>query len=507
LPSEPLLDALDIQGNIIPGFQRAKQLLVGFSGDDLGALKRALGVVASRLTTLADALGHRDLRKAFYVGRSQAIRDVGLWMNYALGRRAFTALGLPDVDDLDLAFVIGMVPSRTGDAYRTRLADGTPNPAAPENWVVGGPTRPLDFLLLFAADDDIEAAARATIESVISCGLTRIYSEVGTLLPGLKEHFGFQDGISVPGTLGLVEIDGIRRYVTTRYGVPDDNGVSYGKPGQPLVDPSQFLFEDGPLKNGSFLVFRRLHQDVEAFYSDSNSIASNIGAALGTGVTAEVVRSRIVGRWPSGEPLMRRIADAPQPEADICLNYFDFARPVSDVVLSTGERISGSDGDPQVGKGGRCPIWAHIRKVNPRDLPTNKGGPDETRGFQMLRRGIPYGPIFDHVNTNNPVNKEDRGLLFLAYQRSISTQFEELNGDWMNSQNNPMPGGFDLLVGQSLDASGQNIGKPAVWFDVASSNSVQFMTPRQWVLPTGGAYLFAPPIGWSRQIAATIEIA
>jgi deferrochelatase/peroxidase EfeB len=81
-----------------------------------------------------------------------------------------------------------------------------------------------------------------------------------------------------------------------------------------------------------------------------------------------------------------------------------------------------------------------LRKVNPRDLPTDKGGPDETRSFQMLRRGIPFGPAYDHTTPNNPVNASSRGLLFLAYQRSISTQFVTLNKNWMNSAVAPAPG-------------------------------------------------------------------
>ena len=125
----------------------------------------------------------------------------------------------------------------------------------------------------------------------------------------------------------------------------------------------------------------------------------------------------------------------------------------------------------------------------------------------MLRRGIPYGSPYDHVRPDNPQNAADRGLLFLAYQRSISKQFETLNGDWMNSEVNPSRGGFDLLVGQKLAAGGEHTGKPAHWFDAHSQQAVAIMTPRQWVLPTGGAYLFAPSISWTRVAVAAAEVA
>ena len=49
----------------------------------------------------------------------------------------------------------------------------------------------------------------------------------------------------------------------------------------------------------------------------------------------------------------------------------------------------------------------------------------------------------------NPLDKGDRGLLFICYQTSIKDQFEVLNTDWMNRRNGPEgDAGHDLLVGQ-----------------------------------------------------------
>ena len=495
--TEPLLDATDIQGNILPGFRRNEQLLVGFTGANAEVLRRALGVFAKQLTPLSDTLPHRDARKAMFHGERAAMPKTDLWLNYALGKRATDALGLSGLAAQDTAYAAGMVPGNTGDSSLVTLTDGTPNPAAPANWVVGGSRLPLDLLLIFAADGNIEALAQPVIDAITDCGMDACYRERGQLLPGDKEHFGFRDGISNPGVLGEVEVDGARRYLTTRYGIPDRNGIAFGKPGQPLLRPGQFLFENGDLRNGSFLVFRRLRQNVEAFYADTEKLARTISASLGTSVSADVVRARIVGRWPSGQPLMRPVSDPDHPESDMAINYFDFADSLPALVLTTGEKVEGSSGDPQAIMGGRCPVWAHIRKVNPRDLPTNKGSSGQTRGFQMLRRGIPFGPLYDHAHLGSRQNAEERGLLFLAYQRSISTQFEELNSDWMNSERNPSPGGFDLLVGQKLAPSGENEGKPAQWFDATLGRTIPINTQHQWILPTGGAYLFAPSISWT----------
>jgi Dyp-type peroxidase family len=505
--TEPELRAEDIQGNILPGFRRAQELLAGFTGTDLAALKQAVGALARHITALPAVLEHKDNRKrAFLLGKAPPPREE-LWVNFALGQRATDALGLQSLRAIDPSFNTGMIPSVTGDSTRATLADGKPNPAAPRNWVVGGPNRPLDLLLIFAADDTIEDRAKPLIDEISSFGLQCFYRDKGELLKDDVEHFGFQDGISQPGVSGTVTINGSKRFVTTRYGVPADHDVEFGKPAQPLQDPTQFLFDDSDpaLANGAFLVFRRLRQDVAAFQNDSDELAAKLAESIEPGLTGAELRARIVGRWPSGQPLMRPTPPPHETEAALALNYFDFARNTSALVLTTGEQISGATGDPQAQAGGRCPVWAHIRKVNPRDMQTNHGGADETRGFQMLRRGIPFGPAYDFDNPANPVNRKERGLLFLAYQTSIKNQFDILNNDWMNKEKNPAAFGFDLLVGQTRLPTGEHGPKDADFFSAATGQTSRFSVSDQWVTPTGGAYLFAPSIAWTRKLATSLE--
>src|SRR5262249_49281021 len=80
---EPLLDANDIQGNILPGFNRKQQYLVAFSSDNKDALQAALAALP-RPTPLITALEHRDDRKAALVsGMRRPVRG-DLWLNVAL---------------------------------------------------------------------------------------------------------------------------------------------------------------------------------------------------------------------------------------------------------------------------------------------------------------------------------------------------------------------------------------------------------------------------------------
>jgi Dyp-type peroxidase family len=509
--SEPLLDALDIQGNILPGFNRRQRFLVAFTCAETQRLQAALAALRPHLTTMADALQHRDALKQARRSHLEATpRSPDLWVNLALSARATEALGATDVarlDDDDLSFSQGMSPGLLGDSFADRLPNGSPNPAHRSNWIVGSPSRRVDLLLIFAHDEAVAERARPLIDELVQViGAPPVYEEAGHVLDGEIEHFGFRDGISQPGVRGRTVVNGVERLVTTRYGVPSRHGIEFGKPGQPLVWPGQFFTgqpatsDDRPdvpreLINGSFVVFRRLNQDVKAFFDDTSAFAQSLG------VTGDHLRALIVGRFPSGGSLMRHSAAPAHAEAPNEINYFEFGSALPALTLSDGATIAGSFADPDVLRGRRCPVWAHTRKVNPRDQGTNRGGPLETIGFQMLRRGIPFGLPFDHDDPANPVNQQDRGLLFISYQRNIARQFSILNHDWMNNRDAPQAGGFDLLVGQNVpdDAGGLHQAKGATFFGPSVSGSgagTAVDVARQWVIPTGGAFLFAPSLSF-----------
>lgn len=515
---EPLLDAGDIQGNILPGFNRKEQYLVAFSCENKDALQSALAALRPRLTTLTTSLEHRDDRKrAFIAGEGRPWRD-DLWLNLALGPRATDALGAPEIRGFDQAFDAGMKASVTGDPTSPTLADGTPNPANRNNWVVGSRSKPVDLLLIFAHDQNVAEEAELIVQQAGTLlGTAPNYQEKAALLPGGIEHFGFRDGVSQAGVRGRIRQDGVERAITTRYGVPSRHGIDFGKPGQPLVWPGQFLTGqpnypgDNPglppeFTNGSFLVFRRLRQDVAAFDSDTDAMARKLSEARGRPVSAEELRARLVGRFRSGAALMRHEQDPGKAEGSDEINYFAFGAELPSIALADGTPVSGSSAEPDILRGRRCPVWSHVRKVNPRDLGTDLGDALLTLGFQMLRRGIPFGQLFDRKHPKAPENAKERGLLFLSYQRSIERQFGSLNRRWMNNRDAPHAGGFDLLVGQNvLEESGLYAAKSAVFFGlspVGDENGTPFEAPNQWVIPTGGAFLFAPSIAFIDKFAA-----
>lgn len=75
------------------------------------------------------------------------------------------------------------------------------------------------------------------------------------------------------------------------------------------------------------------------------------------------------------------------------------------------------DDDP---RGAKTPRFAHIRKVYPPDDGLFGDGRDDQRNdkHRIIRRGIPFGPLF----ANDP--QGTRGLLFMCYQIDLASQFE-----------------------------------------------------------------------------------
>lgn len=64
----------------------------------------------------------------------------------------------------------------------------------------------------------------------------------------------------------------------------------------------------------------------------------------------------------------------------------------------------------------KCPFASHIRKTKPR---IDVGNVDK---FDIMRRGLPYGPDHDPKIEPHKTTK-DRGLLFVCYQTSLNNGF------------------------------------------------------------------------------------
>ncbi|KAK5657380.1 hypothetical protein OQA88_2950 [Cercophora sp. LCS_1] len=276
-----------------------------------------------------------------------------------------------------------------------------------------------------------------------------------------KEHFGFEDGISQP----LIE------------GVDDDKAVlatpsMVTNPQILLVTKDTRTFEGGIqrpewMHQGSFLVFRKLEQNVKAFNALKQDFAK-YGCE-----SPEHMGAKLMGRWPSGAPITvpdYHTSDAPDVDHEKVkkMNKFSY------------ENL---DAPPHM-----CPLAAHIRKTNPRI--SNSNSSDQGLKFsKMIRSGIPYGPDYVPGEVDAPESK--RGLLFACYQAYVEDGFQHMQSFWCNNRDFP-PGkdsGVDPIVGQAASPEDMKTkiteGKEVVILPTGKSQLVTFR---------GGEYFFAPSI-------------
>ena len=228
---------------------------------------------------------------------------------------------------------------------------------------------------------------------------------------------------------------------------------------------------------GSYLVYRKLEQNVKAFREDQKKLATTIN------INDDLAGALIVGRFTDGTP----VVNSNTPSGATQTNNFNYDEDPQDFGLTP--------------KPTKCPFHAHIRKTNPRgDTGRVNSSSDfeqsleEERKHRIARRGISYG--------ENDITKAPQvgsGLLFLCFQADIENQFNFMQGPWAN-QNNfvAVNVGLDPVIGQPAGAKG-NQKWPQTWGDPHTKEVAYDFTHR--VNMKGGEYFFAPSISYLRTIS------
>ena len=278
-------------------------------------------------------------------------------------------------------------------------------------------------------------------------------------LPTGRTSFGFKDGIGqpavegggIPGTNPEEEPIKAGEFIL---GYPDETG-SVG----PMPTPEVLG------RNGTYLVFRKLHTRVAAYrqYLRAKAASREEEALLG---------AKMVGRWPSGAPLaLCPEQDDPALGADPDRNnHFVF-----------GDDL----------RGFKCPAGAHTRRANPRDALDHEMSVN-VRLHRMLRRGTSYGPMLpDGVLEDDGA---DRGIIFVFVGAHPKRQFEFVKTQWLND---------GIFIGAPLEKD------PLVGTNDGSSD---FTIPQRpirrrlhnvppFVITRGGEYCFAPGLRAMRWLA------
>ena len=518
-PAEPVYDPKsqnDIQGNIIPGFNKDHQHFLFYSFEKFKGIKNVKGFLrwlTPYLSSMEEVMAFRRLYRAqkHKLGKGN-IFLCSTWVNIA-----FSHSGIAKLVGLKQANVFGDHSFRQGLAARsTYLGDPTSSRSRgrASNWVVGGQKNEADIIIIVASDNPsmLEEMVKRITKKAMASKMKLMYSQRGDTLPGNlrgHEHFGFRDGISQPGVRGKLST-APGDYITPRYiDNTDDRRLYFAKPGQLLTWPGQFLLGEPRQSTehlfnsvasasnfpkwaarGSYLVVRRLRQDVPAFWKFASKAASRMG------INTKKMAAMLVGRWPSGAPLMRvpSVDNPALAEDEFANNHFLFD---DDTRPSNLKPIPGYPGDsfpPAMADflATVCPHFAHIRKVNPRDSVTDLGKPEDNLARMILRRGIPYGPpLVGAKKLEKKLIYKERGLMFLTYCANIEDQFEFLQRRWANSQTQPNFGGHDPIIGQN----GEDTRRVRV-IEVPQmgGGTVRIKFKEEWVIPTGGGYFFAPTI-------------
>ena len=528
---EPVLDIHNIQGNILAGFNKDHQTLLGFLIGDSNKAKEWIKLISNRISTLYEV---HSFNKIFKYERSrQKSEPTGVaatWINIAFSYNGMKNL-FQDIDKIDKQLESDFKLGLAKRAFSLGDPIDESSIGHPKNWIIGrdemGEHSIPDILLIVASDSTTNLAKEVNqlIKTAALKNLTIIYNETGHDLSYYsedkrgKEHFGFKDGISQPAIRGRLSDDS-KDFLTPRLEATSEDNLSdieYTSRGRPLVAVGEFVLgyptqneihprrvnptESIPelLRNGSYLVFRRLRQDLDGFENFINQETKRLQSIQGfTNINCEKLKALFVGRWPSGAPL------ALSPDKD-------------DLNLGKDSEKNNQFGYSEDENGYKTPTFSHIRKVNPRDLQTDIGPAPKTLKRKMLRRGIPFGMPQDFANSNNDNN--DRGLLFLSYQSSIEEQFEFLTRQWMNNPKKPtnpaipvnssepniIGGGHDLILGQTNDENNRSrYGTLVKKIDNEIVKEVITTGSKgisDWVIPTGGGYFFAPSISTLTYIA------
>jgi Dyp-type peroxidase family len=507
----PPLDLSQIQGNVLAGFNKDHQTLIFLRFPEGTESRDWLDAVVDDIATTAEVKQFNDLfremhdrRRSRERGERQILQAV--WTNVAFTASGLGRLGVGDADAASMseAFHAGMA-ARAGI-----IGDQGAN--EPATWRFGASKGQIDAVLIVAADNehDLHDEVAHHHRQLARHGVGIVFEQEGQTRsdnPG-HEHFGFKDGISQPGIRGF----------TPQTGADPDQGdpgqdlvwpgefvlgypmqtpalAAPGGYGDPQVEPHQEPSNPAPVPagtlalpwmiNGSYLVIRRLTQDVAAF----RAFVGEQAAAQVPPMEPGRLGAKLVGRWESGAPLEPQGDDPAPPDVPAT------DPSIADPTLLAADHINNFDFNDADGQ--LVPLAAHIRKVYPRNEATKLGGEADAERRRLLRRGIPFGLSYrggavpDSPHGAKAKYPHDRGLVFACYQADIEQQFEFVQQHWVNEPSFP-----DAASGDTRPAAGQD---PVIaqqdaerTFSLPGGNPAVLNPIAQWVTTTGGEYFFAP---------------
>ncbi|MGA7418511.1 MAG: hypothetical protein WBW80_10990 [Acidimicrobiales bacterium] len=481
----PALDLADIQGFILRGYRmpivRHFLLTVGAPEQarrQLGRLVSGDEYDAPQITTADEwhvgfAPGPADDPEAGPRSKADYCLNIGItWTG-------LVALGIEErVPTLSFKSFRAFIEGAAQRAERI----GDTGASAPQNWIDGfGKGHDHVLMTLHAISPEAMTGysnklcawlteGNAFREIWRQDGMALVEMQNGQPVPTSKVHFGYTDGISTP---------------TIRAG-PEQYRLDHQRPCEPWLfvlreDAENYVIPEPRQlgRNGSFAVFKKVETDVVAFEDCLQSNRERIDP--------ELLAAKMCGRWRNGVPL----ALSPRTDSP--------AGGISPEQFNNFEYVDADgSGDP---KGIRCPVGAHIRRVNPRGQPVQGQGlpGGSNNSHRLVRRGLPYGPTYDRTK---PYDGIERGMLFHFINSNIENQYEFVLQQWVHDSEfagavRLHPKSRDPVIGtqnpaESIFVIPQANGGPPIEITGLSS----FVTTK------AAAYVFLPSVTAIRFIAS-----
>ncbi|OSX60769.1 hypothetical protein POSPLADRAFT_1146641 [Postia placenta MAD-698-R-SB12] len=480
-PSHELPDPQNTQGDIYLLFPKDHENFVFFAIRDADHFKRDLANYTP--TTSEDVLDNlRQITDAkANAAQPSQVRRVQLWQTQiAFSRSGLDLLGQTQ-HTKDTHFDQGSMRKEL-----KALGDGGPWDPLFADGIIHG------VIIVAASHADQCQIGTQAVRKTFKQSIHNVVEMDGNARPGARrghEHFGYKDSVSQPAPRGLVK--------PHKGQLQCDAGVIIcGYKGDPIFDnpylsPSEK--RPGWTKDGTFMVFRKLEQDVIGF----NEYLKTAGPQWRRFLPPDEVK-KISPPLTNNEGLSFLVRG----------------------LWGGGSRKGQFGSSDSV-----CPFTAHTRKTAPRNLDPYLQKQFLERAL-IVRAGLPYGPEVAPKEVQKDTSP--RGLLFSCYQSSTENGFWQQTRDSVNeyfpiASLVPERHGQDPIIGgatiKSLTAKVKgNETVPSsgeVTIDVTDSSgetrsvtgfvntpnpSAEAITPQYFVTSRGGEYFFVPSVSTLRAL-------
>jgi Dyp-type peroxidase family len=418
-----------LQGNILKvhGRDTTVSIFLTFKAGKLNEVRQFVGRLAERVTSANEQAAQTQRLKA----RSRTPKRQELFTTLWLSAAGYRYLKC-DMSGFSMAFQKGMRRARK------RLGDPPTATWDPKF------RKTIHAMVTFAHADVQELANELDDLRCRAEPLAFVSFEHGLAMRHQEwtfEHFGFLDGLSQPAFFAK----------DVRAEQSDVNWRS-------AAGPNLVLMKDphgrSNVECGSYFVFRKLEQHVKAFRRWEQHMQAQRHVR-----NADLAGAILMGRFRDGTPL----ALSNHMNGTVHNNFtYDLDRP-----------------------GNRCPLFAHIRKVNPRG--DSRELDVVEKSHRIARRGITYGRPTPASGSERDWPEQGVGLLFQCCQAKLEDQFEFLQKSANDPQADRLGCGPDAVIGHSGEGC---VSVPGAWGDSRRTE----VEVSQFVRMCGGEYFFAPSI-------------